>query len=275
MHSHTDDTRRFTASAGGDNASQVSVANCVRERTSAPEFFTVLLLILMTILMTGINLFVSLSEKPIIYVDPQSTYVLAVRNSNTGGLDPSAAQQQQFPRTIYFDGDSFAPMIPHRILADDVMLHADPREEAVNEGHHSMVPNHEDPDCIPMAEWQTQSFPNCNVVHEMDLRRAANEEDIASIHELGKGFFRSTWKWAAVGDKSIALRTLRMDRQFHEFHFDLHRRDAVAMERLTHSPFVMNIYGYCGQSALSELADFMFKGNYQKIMRRGRTALRN
>jgi len=214
--------------------------------------------------MTGVSLIVSPSEKSIIYVDPQSTDVPAVRNSNTGGLDPSAAQQQQFPRTIYLEGDSFAPMIPHRILADDLMLHADPREDTVNEGHHSMVPNHEDPDCIPMAEWQTQSFPNCNVVHEMDLRRAVSKEDIASIRQFGKGFFRSTWKWAAVGDKSIAVKTLRMDREFHEFHFDLHRRDAVAMERLTHSPFVMNIYGYCGQSALSELADFIINV-YKKL----------
>ena len=74
-----------------------------------------------------------------------------------------------------------------------------------------------------MAEWQSQSFPNCNVlVHEMDLKRAANEEDIASIRRLGEGLFRSTWKWAAVGDKSIALKTLRMDHEFHERHFDLH-----------------------------------------------------
>jgi hypothetical protein len=35
---------------------------------------------------------------------------------------------------------------------------------------------------------------------------------------------------------------------------ELHRRDAVAMERLTYSPYVMDIYGYCGHSALTELA---------------------
>ena len=29
------------------------------------------------------------------------------------------------------------------------------------------------------------------------------------------------------------------------------------MERLSASPFVMNVYGYCGQSALNELADFI------------------
>ena len=32
------------------------------------------------------------------------------------------------------------------------------------------------------------------------------------------------------------------------------------MERLTHSDFVVNIYGYCGQSAINELADFPFPG---------------
>lgn len=37
-------------------------------------------------------------------------------------------------------------------------------------------------------------------------------------------------------------------------YYELHRRDAVAMERLTASPYVMDIYGYCGNSAMTELA---------------------
>lgn len=46
----------------------------------------------------------------------------------------------------------------------------------------------------------------------------------------------------------------RLERDFlHEYH-ELHRRDAVAMERLTSSPYVMDIFGYCGESALTELA---------------------
>ena len=79
-------------------------------------------------MMTGVNLYVSMSEKYTIYVDHQLTAVPG-GGSNAGGLQPSVAQQQQFPRTIYLDGDSFAPMIiPHRILADDPMSHADSRE---------------------------------------------------------------------------------------------------------------------------------------------------
>ena len=51
-----------------------------------------------------------------------------------------------------------------------------------------------------------------------------------------------------------------MEREFYNEFYELHRRDAVAMERLTFSPFVMDIYGYCGQSALNELASFNHGG---------------
>jgi hypothetical protein len=46
----------------------------------------------------------------------------------------------------------------------------------------------------------------------------------------------------------------RLERDFIEEYFELHRRDAVAMERLTSSPYVMDIHGYCGQSVMTELA---------------------
>ena len=46
----------------------------------------------------------------------------------------------------------------------------------------------------------------------------------------------------------------RLEREFLSEYYELHRRDAVAMERLTSSPYVMDIYGYCGQSAMTELA---------------------
>ena len=229
--------------------------------------------------MVGLSLFGSLSLL-YVYADQQlipiDIDISVLRNTNNPGLRPSLAssaqQQQQPPRIVYLEDQNFDPIHP-RILPDDPMLHATPGEEAVEQDH--MTPIHDDPDCIPIADWQTQSFPNCNVVHEMDLRRAAdNESDMAaSIQILGTGWFRSTWQWDTVGDKSIALKTLRIDREFYDEYFDLHRRDAMAMERLTHSPFVMDVYGYCGQSALNELADFQWD-TLEKFNRnmRGRTS---
>lgn len=55
-------------------------------------------------------------------------------------------------------------------------------------------------------------------------------------------------------------KTLRLEREFKPEYYELHRRDAVAMERLTRSPFVVNVFGMCGNSALNELADFPYPG---------------
>ena len=47
---------------------------------------------------------------------------------------------------------------------------------------------------------------------------------------------------------------IRLRRDFLPEYYELHRRDAVAMERLTQSPYVMDIFGHCGQSSLTEIA---------------------
>jgi hypothetical protein len=48
------------------------------------------------------------------------------------------------------------------------------------------------------------------------------------------------------------VKTLRMDQDYTPRNYDRHRRDAMAMERLTFSPYVVDIYGYCGNSGMFE-----------------------
>mmetsp|Transcript_42094 Transcript_42094/g.75942 ORF Transcript_42094/g.75942 Transcript_42094/m.75942 type:complete len:583 (-) Transcript_42094:22-1770(-) len=164
----------------------------------------------------------------------------------------------------------------------------------INIHSNSKMNRHTD-SCKLMAKWQTMSFPTCNSFHEMNIFSSSPtlsyfdpyrqrkddglqfyqfpKEDIIddgqvllpisetySSRILGNGWFRHAWEvsdWSH--DTTVAIKTLRLERDFlHEYH-ELHRRDAVAMERLTASPYVMDIYGYCGQSALTELA-FLEKG---------------
>ncbi|VEU44260.1 unnamed protein product [Pseudo-nitzschia multistriata] len=154
--------------------------------------------------------------------------------------------------------------------------------------------------CLPMADWMEASFPNCNSVHEIDMRTSvstANGEDEteADLKFLGQGWFRATWKYRNYdydyeeesdeepegSDESrwkpppppsaVVLKTLRIEREFLDEYFDLHRRDAVAMERLTFSPYVVNVHGYCGQSAINELAEGILGGkitNLEQLDRR-------
>ena len=113
----------------------------------------------------------------------------------------------------------------------------------------------EEEQCLPLGEWQTQSFLNCNTLHEVDMKRY--------LTFLGQGWFRSTWKVNlndGIQNETMVLKTLRLEREFLEEYYELHRRDAVAMERLTFSPYVMDVYGYCGQSALNEIAGLPIRG---------------
>lgn len=47
----------------------------------------------------------------------------------------------------------------------------------------------------------------------------------------------------------------RFNHNFEDAHFEHDRVDAVAMERLTSSPHVINAFGFCGHSVLTEFAD--------------------
>jgi serine/threonine protein kinase len=185
-----------------------------------------------------------------------------------GNEFPKVARHEQGtldmrPREVYYVLDDPPPLRIHRSMMDDPMLHAPIGFEAAPQDR--MKPDYTEGDCVPMHEWQTKSFPNCNLLHEYDLRAAGpgvyrNSTNVVledNLILLDGGWFRHTWR-LNVGstDESVVLKTLKYEREFYDEFYDLHRRDAVAMERLTHSPFVMDVYGYCGQSVLNELADF-------------------
>ena len=121
--------------------------------------------------------------------------------------------------------------------------------------------------CVPMASWQTQTYPTCNTVHEIDLLlgvinvNAQNDPYYAEeappfiIHYIGKGGSRLVFRTAFRGtEDQFALKVFRMDRRFLPHDYEFHRVDAVASEQLTSAPDVMNIYGFCGMTALNELS---------------------
>ena len=51
------------------------------------------------------------------------------------------------------------------------------------------------------------------------------------------------------------MKTLLWNREFTPNMANSQRRDALATERLTSSPHVVDIYGYCSTSVLNEYAD--------------------
>eukprot|EP00548_Thalassiothrix_antarctica_P014963 CAMPEP_0194174542 /NCGR_PEP_ID=MMETSP0154-20130528/8704_1 /TAXON_ID=1049557 /ORGANISM="Thalassiothrix antarctica, Strain L6-D1" /LENGTH=762 /DNA_ID=CAMNT_0038887995 /DNA_START=96 /DNA_END=2384 /DNA_ORIENTATION=+ len=117
-------------------------------------------------------------------------------------------------------------------------------------------------ECVPMQKWQTTFHPSCNGVHELGLEQmGSNTGDDFNLFGT-KGFWRNAWKLDLVGGHStlderetLVLKTLKFVHNFEDAHFEHDRVDAVAMERLTSSPHVINLFGFCGHSVMTEYAD--------------------
>jgi mitogen-activated protein kinase kinase kinase 7 len=120
------------------------------------------------------------------------------------------------------------------------------------------------------SEWQTLSFPNCNNIHEIDLREALGlsrreRENKGSTNiqagYIGSGLWRNVWKVYPNGpmtqadgmvSKPAVLKTMIKEHDVDERNLDRHRRDALVMERLTSSANIIDVYGFCGNTILSE-----------------------
>jgi hypothetical protein len=109
--------------------------------------------------------------------------------------------------------------------------------------------------------WQKTSFPSCNSIHEFDITRPWSVR-LNMRHKLyrviGNGYWRDVWltqsRHGVVSEKGI-LKTMRYGHDFTPRNFDRMRRDGVVMERLTQSPFVLNIYSFCGTTSLTEYGE--------------------
>lgn len=113
------------------------------------------------------------------------------------------------------------------------------------------------------TEWQKLSFPNCNAIHELDLReelglrrsRTAIERDhnaTETFGYVGSGLWRTVWKVRGHENIPLVIKLMKGEHDVDSRNMDRHRRDALSMERLTSSPNIVSIYGYCGNTVLTE-----------------------
>lgn len=153
--------------------------------------------------------------------------------------------------------------------------------------------------CRPKSKWHTFSFPTCNQMHELDFASGlvppspvpfVDEDDSGSdnnevfVEYKFSGASRSSWLVHTIctdGDECVApgfnatkekrtgpqviLKTLNWEMEYDEVVFDHQRIDALASERLTSSPHVIDIFGFCGGSAINEFAD---GGSFGRMVRR-------
>jgi serine/threonine protein kinase len=117
------------------------------------------------------------------------------------------------------------------------------------------------PGCFK-ADWQTFNFPNCNEIHEIDLalirnRQIRNRQKATTNETVGvlnHGMWRTVWAVdpRQVTSELLALKVMKNEHAVDDRNFDRHRRDALVMERLSSSPNIVDIYGFCGNTVLTE-----------------------
>jgi len=101
-------------------------------------------------------------------------------------------------------------------------------------------------DCVQMKDWQLTSFPSCNSIHEYLLAETYNKQ----ARLINHGQWRDVWKIDDMKNNNYALKTMRYVHDYSERNYDRHRRDSVAMERLSGSPYIVDTYGFCGNSGI-------------------------
>ena len=109
---------------------------------------------------------------------------------------------------------------------------------------HGRADTFETKNCVAQYEWQKSYYPSCNFLMEQDLLHA---------EYLANGYWRDVWQ-VTSGKEETILKTIRYEHDYTPRNYDRHRRDAVAMERLSSSKYILNIYGFCGNSGLFEFA---------------------
>ena len=179
---------------------------------------------------------------------------------------------------LYLDADVykkaglyFAPTLG-RIIQDDSNMHITATSPAVEYIEDDFQQG--DESCVPMKDWQTTSFPTCNLVHEIDMLAGINKDGTKKrthrkqkhpttlrVKFLGRGGMRLAWKASQdffgteeLEKDQVVLKTLKWQRDYIAKNYEHNRIDALASERLTSSPNVIDIYGYCGQASMNELA---------------------
>lgn len=181
-----------------------------------------------------------------------------------------------YPRVFLFDPTATRTSLsapPKKIkpypsdFTDNTQLYGILPSDDERLSHMEIREPYSDGECVPMQDWQTTYHPSCNGMHELGMNGIGDDTHGVDATLFGTGgFWRYAWRVdvnlprdSGSGSKTpvdtVVLKTLKYEHNFEDAHFEHDRIDAVAMERLTASPHVINVFGFCGHSVLTEFAD--------------------
>lgn len=112
--------------------------------------------------------------------------------------------------------------------------------------------------CKPVNEWQSQSFPDCNTIHE--------KMDVIKMKFVARGTIQSVFEYTEEeetnnnnnkNNNKFVYKNLALNNGLHESGPKLaekQRIDALILQSTTSSKFTPSIYGHCGTTMLMDYA---------------------
>mmetsp|Transcript_11570 Transcript_11570/g.24671 ORF Transcript_11570/g.24671 Transcript_11570/m.24671 type:complete len:548 (-) Transcript_11570:78-1721(-) len=172
------------------------------------------------------------------------------------------SRQIHFPRTISIEGNKVA--LNHNLRGESgeserrIYVSKQARKEQARLMK-SRDFSYRDPlyegDCVPMQKWQETSFPNCNLIHELDFRGKSTTSEFEYYAKGGYNHIFWLNEYDKENDPELVMKILQYGTSYSDRNFDRVRRDGLILERLTQSPYVLDIYGFCGFDVLTPYAD--------------------
>jgi hypothetical protein len=187
---------------------------------------------------------------------PTSSLVLADTESyDFGSLHLKFARGRQTRRFISLYDDQILDQQRQQLLEEiDRIGTIDGQDPDDNEIENSET------QCRRMP-WKSQNFPTCNSFHELDtlqqqdmtLLGAENYKDSYLVPDLVVSSIQpSTANFVLKRTQFPDLEAYDPGREPSPISFQAAQIDAIVMEKLTSSPFITDIYGFCGYNTFTE-----------------------
>jgi hypothetical protein len=113
--------------------------------------------------------------------------------------------------------------------------------------------------CQPIHQW---TYPACNILHEVQLFDGSD-----SMSFINCGGSRCAFRIHDFDGDPIVLKAIRFHSKFAQKDYAEARIDALAMERLTSSPYVTELFAGCG---VAQLVEYSSGGNIHDLVKLAR-----
>ncbi|CAJ1954671.1 unnamed protein product [Cylindrotheca closterium] len=156
---------------------------------------------------------------------------------------------REHPRFLYYDVETNVVKTGSSLAEPKIPTKLEPAAESFPNKSSSSSRDDDAEICQPMHDWQTRIFPNCNLSHELSL-----QPETGSVQFIACGGDRCAFR---IQDQSqeVVLKMSKFKKEFVPYRYEDARHDGMAMERLQASPYILDIYGYCGLSQVIEPGD--------------------